>query len=263
MNRAIANFFGLCNLSGSNCAWNTEPDTATNATLLQKYADWVGSNPTAVNRGRTTATSNIGTRDDLSYFARNVLVDSLGAPWLFPKVARILQYWYDNPGAITNLNSGDVTGYVIPDSAGVKRQAIPDNNGNYNPASTRDVYGAFAIVGITCVDSQYKPGFNSEVPTLSGQVYQNWFARYAETTTYGPEISIRGIYACAPWQTQPRQQFSSTDGRFANIRTRKPILFVQTTYDPVTPEKSGDAAKRAFTNSWIVKSNGAGVSEKL
>lgn len=259
IDRGVRNFFGLCALATeSQCGWTTPQGSArTNATLLQKWDDWVGVNPLELNRGRPDSSP---LTDTTSSNVRSLVYQSLKDPEVWPKLSNILQSWYDDASQIVQLSADDIPGYQIGTAGtSVKRQAA---TGNYDPnaANANDNAAPNALSGISCLDSAYRP---PRSPPLSGAQYQAWYGSYSDKTIYASDLSIVNFYNCAPWITQPKEVFDPVNDRFANIQTLNPILFVQTTYDPVTPEVSGDAAAQAFSNSYIIKSNGAGVSTFL
>lgn len=143
----------------------------------------------------------------------------------------------------------------------VKRTVSPtgvsDENGDYPPVAAESNVagkGNLELESITCTDNQYRPR------PLNGSAFSDFLDQYNQKSKYAGEMSVQLFWSCAPWVTTSKFPYLDTD-RFANIVTSpSPILFVQTTYDPVTPAKSGRAAHGAFTNSYYVESNGAGVS---
>lgn len=244
------------------CAWVTPAGAArTNASLIQKFDNWVGAKPNEMNRGRVANDTGYLLNIEDSWLARRFMFNILKRPDLFIKSSQILQYWYENPAQIQVLNPDKINEYTIPAASttatatNAKRQVqatgIADSNGDFNPDTT--FTGNNELIGITCADNQFRP------KPLSGTEYKDYLDQYNNKTKYAGEFSVQIFYSCAPWLTVSKFPFAAGD-RFANIKTSTPILFVQTTYDPVTPAISGKSAAAAFLGSYYIESNGAGVS---
>ena len=168
--------------------------------------------------------------------------------FLFQKCAQVLQSWYENPSQIEPI---DLTKYELPLSTSKRNAASEDVNGNFNPADSESAVTMNELLAITGSDNQFRPG------NLDGATYADWLVQYNAKSKYAGEFSINNLLSFAPWIPQAAEYFTT---EFANIHTSKEILFVQTPYDPVTPNISGIAAHDAFTNSVIVFTDGVGVS---
>lgn len=79
-------------------------------------------------------------------------------------------------------------------------------------------------------------------------------------TKYGYDLSSAGDLRCSVWETTAKERFNVPA---SGIDTRKPVLFVNTAYDPVTPMDSAIASAKAFKKSVVLKSSGLGVSTQL
>lgn len=244
----------MCAEAGDACGWKSLTGVTTKDTLLQKFGDWVGKDPLAKNRARAASST---LTDRQSYIVRDRMFDCLRDPDTWIKYAKVLQYWYENPDQIRALDDDELKDYAIPQPSTRAKRQIPANDGNYNPATSKDVKTPNALSAISCLDSQYRP---PRSPDVTGPNYQDAYRQYSQRSIWGSDMSINNYLNCPPWVTLPKERFNADTNRFAGITTLNPIAFIQTPYDPVTPEASGDAAKRAFTNSFILKSNGTGVS---
>lgn len=237
---------------------------------MQKFNDWVGVDPTKDDRGRnnsplestasTDPAKNLAKGNYRSYVVRSLIRDALRDPDEFPKLAIILQYWYENPGKIEG--GIDIADYTVPQPADSKRDTtdstfiFTDNNYDPSTAATAAKATENELEGITCSENTFRNA-NPDV-----EDYRNILNKYMETSKYAGDAGTGIIFSCYPWTTTSYEPALS---RFADIETKNPILFVQTTFDPVTPKLSGQAARDAFTkeSASIVFSSGFGVSMLL
>lgn len=168
---------------------------------------------------------------------------------LFPKCAQVLRDWYTGDYVfewVSNLKK-----YTTKLKS--KRDAPEqDDNGNYNPTGAGDVADDNQLTAITGADNSYRPA------NMDGATYGEWLQAYYRRSKYAGDLSIGNLWSYAPWIPRSKEYF---DTPFAGIVTSPgQIIFIQTPYDPVTPDKSGKAAHAAFTNSLIVYTDGVGVS---
>ena len=108
-----------------------------------------------------------------------------------------------------------------------------------------------ALTGITCGDVVERP-IGSEAN------YKSWLAIYEKTSKYGGDIAINILFSCSVWAYDAKEKFTAP---FSNIRTKNPILFVNTQYDPVTPLISAQNSARGFVGARVLVSSGVGVSD--
>lgn len=107
------------------------------------------------------------------------------------------------------------------------------------------------LVGITCGDVVERQ-MGSEAN------FKSWLAIYEKTSKYGGDIAINILYSCSVWAYDAKEKFT---GPFSNIRTKNPILFVNTQYDPVTPLISAQNSAKGFVGARVLASSGVGVSD--
>lgn len=207
---------------------------------------------TADARG-TTSTLNV----DDSYYARNVMNAGIKYGSTYKKAATVLQGWYlkeYKPEYVADLND-----YVYPpapasSTPNEKREASSNDNGNYDPRETRAA-GNYELIAITGADNQFRPD------NLNGATYKEWLDEYNEKSKYAGDLAIDNLWKYAPWVPKAEEYFNT---EFKDINTNpRPILFIQTPYDPVTPSDSGKAAHEAFTNSRLLTTQGIGVCSCL
>lgn len=250
VNRAVAHFFDLCATStGTNCAW-TEPagGARTGATLLQKYSDWIGIVPLAVNRGRTSDLT-----ETQSFTIRYLVHNTLKLPNDFKKLAAILQEWYADKTKIRDFYPGEtVQNYPQPKPV-TKRQDSGTVSPNYDPSLAVKVTTVNNLNAIRCVDNELRP------TDLSATYYQTWFNEFAQRNVYSNDVSMGYIYVCAPWKIQPTNSWQGTRWTVNGFKTAKPIMFVQTFYDSVTPQQSAVNAASFYEGAKVIYTNGAGV----
>lgn len=107
------------------------------------------------------------------------------------------------------------------------------------------------LTGITCGDVVEK-NVGSEVN------FKRWLDIYNSTSKYGGDLAISILYSCSVWAYDAKEKFT---GPFSNIRTKNPILFVNTQYDPVTPLISAQNSAKGFVGARVLVSSGVGVSD--
>lgn len=228
---------------------------------MQKFDDWVGADPTADDRGRKdsplTDTTSPEKTNSRSYIVRSLIRDALRHPSNFPKLATILQYWYENPDKIKG--GIKIKKYEVPQPANGKRDTTDSDflftDSNYDPSTAEAAEEAThnELEGITCSENTFRNA-NPQVKD-----YRNILDEYLKTSKYAGDAGNGIISSCYPWITTSDEPALS---RFEDIKTKNPVLFVQTTFDPVTPKLSGQAARDAFTkeSASIIFSSGFGVS---
>ena len=70
--------------------------------------------------------------------------------------------------------------------------------------------------------------------------------------TFSPQF-----WPCAQWPFKPAEQF---DGKFVDINTSYPILFVNSAFDPITPIDQAWEVASGFRGSVLLTHKGHGVS---
>lgn len=234
--RGTEHFFQMCaEAKAGNCPWTalnlpqgaTTAETAAN--MLKKYNDWVGNEPLAPKRGRTSSIS-----DEDSFKVRDLMHDTLKTSG-YKAAAQTLEDWYTGKTKIgTKAKRQDDGSFDPKDAAEAEKTLIKNNLG-----------------GIRCVDNELRPS------DLSGEYYQQWYTEFAKINRYSPDISSSYIFSCAPWELQPTQNWGGVP--WGGIRTNQSILFLQTYYDSVTPQQSAKNASSYYSNSMIAYTNGVGV----
>lgn len=107
-----------------------------------------------------------------------------------------------------------------------------------------------SLSAVTCGDWQLSPS-----ATLDD--FKNWLTLYNKTSTYAGDSSLITIlWQCSRWSVRAKERYA---GPYTGVTTRKPILFVQTMYDPVTPLVSAQNSSSGFLGSGILRSSGTGV----
>ncbi|KAF2828912.1 alpha/beta-hydrolase [Ophiobolus disseminans] len=114
---------------------------------------------------------------------------------------------------------------------------------DYTPVRTD-----FAIAAIACGDVIQR--FQG-----SRENYKRWLAEYEAVSKYGGESAITLLYLCSVWTVDAKEKFT---GAFSGIKTKHPILYVNTQYDPVTPLASAQNSSAGFIGSRVLQSSGVG-----
>lgn len=134
----------------------------------------------------------------------------------------------------------------------IKEREDKEKRADFQVSTWKKLQQKQAIIGITCGDRVAKGG--------SPATYSQLENAYKQKLKYSYDISFAGQFECTVWEQTAAERF---EGSFANIKTKHPILIVNTPYDPVTPAISAEASRKAFLKSKLVMSNGVGVSIPL
>jgi hypothetical protein len=161
------------------------------------------------------------------------IVGALYKPMLWPTLAAYLRQVLDGDGsglaALTQMFAGSgVTGTSV----------FPDN-------SARE-----RLQAIRCSDTAFRTNNLADVMPLVENFYQ-------QSEISGDYWTVEQPLVCTQWPFRAKEVYS---GRFENITTRHPILFIGNTFDPVTPLVSARNASAAFVDSQVLVQNGYGVS---
>lgn len=125
-----------------------------------------------------------------------------------------------------------------------KRQS---NDAPFDPLAAIDVDVPNAIWAITCGDWDDIPGDVND--------FADWLQIYNARSTFAGDQLISILYQCSTWNVYAKEQFA---GKFEDIQTNSPILFVNSPYDPVTPLVSAQNASSGFIDSAVLQHEGAG-----
>lgn len=260
IDKAFDNFFDLCaEDEATNCAWETpEGSDRTGEVLLQKFADWVGLDPDAADRGRSSD-SPLNYED--SYRVRSAMKTALKAADELVKLSQVLQYFYDCYGALQRYREESMDTYTIPaeyTQDGTCPSVITQKRENFDPSEAKPEEDEQdnALYGVTCSDNRFR------IANPDEDDYRDLLQKYLGRSKYAGDAATSIIFTCLPWITESDDQdFQTASQGFGGITTSpNPILYVQTKYDPVTPLASGNAASGFFPNSQIYVSEGMGVS---
>jgi hypothetical protein len=169
---------------------------------------------------------------DKDFIARNEFFQTLyfKKATAFQDFAKLLKEWYLDPDSVKAKDSKKKRDFQVK---------------NWTKAKTDN-----AILGISCGDRVVKEQGSAEN-------YEKWLAEYKKTTKYGYDLSSAGLFSCSVWKTDAAEKYTLP---FSNIKTRNPILLVNTRFDPVTPLISAQNSAKAFVGAKVIKSTGVGVS---
>lgn len=78
-----------------------------------------------------------------------------------------------------------------------------------------------------------------------------------ESRLDGDLVTYTQTINCAQWPFKAKER---PEGRFENIETKNPILFVNARYDPITSLSAAHSASDTFVGSRVLEHNGFGVS---
>jgi len=161
------------------------------------------------------------------YAAKNYLVGRLGVPYMWTEVSQQIAELY---------NQTEIS----------KRQAaVP-----FDPLSGPEQTEGLIVQAVSCGD--YQGTINATVAN-----FEDWLEIYQSRSVYGGDGGWLGlIYQCSTWQVKAKERF---EGPYTGVITRKPILFVNGIFDPVTPLVSAQNSSSGFVGSGVLVSRGAGV----
>jgi pimeloyl-ACP methyl ester carboxylesterase len=122
----------------------------------------------------------------------------------------------------------------------------------FNPTNALSSFytGTALLDAVTCGDGV-------RLNATNGQDFKDYMSAFKTHSKYGFETILSLAYSCGPWNISAKERPQKP---FINIATKKPILFVQGFYDPVTPSVSARNSSSGFVGSAIAFHNGTGVS---
>lgn len=174
-----------------------------------------------------------------SYVVRDRFFDNLYSPSTFKNQAVTLRTYYNNTARIPRRS--------------LNRRADDDDD-EWKPTQSGEAETDMALAGITCGDWIAKP-------EASVETFKEWRDIWRKTSKYaGDSALLSTLYQCSLWENDAKEKFTRP---FTNIKTKNPILFVNTQYDPVTPLISAQNSSAGFINSRLLVSSGGGVSTYL
>ncbi|KAK5058688.1 hypothetical protein LTR84_010952 [Exophiala bonariae] len=107
--------------------------------------------------------------------------------------------------------------------------------------------GSDTLNAITCGDWDDIDG------TLENWDY--WLSLYKNRSRLGAPPQIDLLYQCSTWRVNARGKYT---GKFTDVETRTPILFVNGPYDVATPLTSAQNSSAGFPNSKVLTHGGVG-----
>ncbi|KAK4501104.1 hypothetical protein PRZ48_006910 [Zasmidium cellare] len=107
--------------------------------------------------------------------------------------------------------------------------------------------GSNAFHGVACLDSSFRA---SNVEGL----YNTVQAQLRGGGDYADAFSTQ-LWPCAQWKFEAAERY---EGAFRDIKTRHPVLFVNSPYDPITPLGGAFEAATAFPGSRVLVHRGHG-----
>lgn len=170
--------------------------------------------------------------DNKSYIVRDALFNTLyfKSTTAFKDFATVLKGWYADPASVAKIKGKRDENFQIKDW---KKKELVN-----------------AISGITCGDRIVRDDGSADN-------YKKWLAEYKNTTKYGWDIASSGQLQCSVWKQTAAERLEAP---FVAIKTKHPILIVNTPWDPVTPEISARNTAASFPGSKVLISKGVGVS---
>lgn len=110
--------------------------------------------------------------------------------------------------------------------------------------------GGEALQGIRCGETAFRTDNVTDIiPTLQEFKEKSWIIGDSQSTAL--------YISCAAWQMKAKEIYS---GGFEGLKTKNPILFVGSPFDPLTPLASAKNMSSAFEGSGLVQHNGYGHS---
>ena len=178
-----------------------------------------------------TTLKNLGDGDATWYKFLNSFVGALKQPSSFAQLSNGTKLSY---GQVPSKNAKRQTADFVPTSAAAAENA----QGN-------------VLFAITCAEY-----LGPRVATVDN--FRIARDLYEKRSVYGGDGSLLSIfYACMGWETKAADEFTAP---LTNVKTKNPVLFVNSLYDPVTPVVSARNASAGFVGSAVLVSDGAGVS---
>jgi pimeloyl-ACP methyl ester carboxylesterase len=169
-----------------------------------------------------------------------------GFPILLEAKYRILQYLYRPDQAsilalvLTTILNKDWEAWIGP--------PVEANATTPTDVELPWQYAYNNVHGIGCSDSKFRASKPEDLYSMiAAQSKQGSFA-----DTFSPQF-----WPCAQWPFKAAEQF---DGKFVDINTSYPILFVNSAFDPITPINQAWEVASGFRGSVLLTHKGHGVS---
>jgi hypothetical protein len=109
---------------------------------------------------------------------------------------------------------------------------------------------AQAVYGIRCGDKDLRVTNLASLDGVWPKMFQS--SKYFGDWAWGPYGMV-----CTRWPFAAKERYT---GNFKDVKTRKPLLFAGSPFDPVTPYKSALNMSSGFLGAVAVQHNGYGVS---
>ena len=109
------------------------------------------------------------------------------------------------------------------------------------------VGGTQALIGIVCGDKLDRASSLDEI--------RPGIAKYEQMSMFSDTLINYHGFDCARWRFAAKERYT---GNF-NVKTKRPLLFVGNTFDPVTPYISAKNMSLSFEGSVFLQSNIFGV----
>jgi hypothetical protein len=118
-----------------------------------------------------------------------------------------------------------------------------------DPSILVDGFNDDSPYGIQCVDKRTRAHSLDEVlPAVDA---------LGEMTRLFGDLEPILIMACSQWKMGAKERY---EGKFQDIKTKHPILFIDNTFDPATSIRSAHNASAGFDSSVVLQNDGSGVS---
>lgn len=139
-----------------------------------------------------------------------------------------------------------------PTTKKMKREQTAANQITYQSSKDAAAANRQILQAVTCGDYVNPDGY-----TASEKDFKTTLKAWKDRSTYMYDNYIKTQLTCYGWQTPAKERYYPRSGKTI---TSADILFVQTLYDPVTPEISATNSMNTFANAGILKHTGVGVS---
>lgn len=223
--KALLNFFNLCAAAGTaQCALARKDQTGAQLrTTFYNFVDKLRNKNFESGGAKITY-----------YGVKRKMFTSLYGPSKWVATANEINGYYSGAKEVKKRDTSDM-----------------DKRAAFDPAAA--VEADLATTAVRCSDWRWT-NTGGSVSFLASAIEQ-WLPRFTSVSRLAGDIFVSHPVNCMSWKLKARERYA---GKWANIRTKTPVLLINGIYDPVTPLAAARELSQALVGSRVLVHSGAG-----